>query len=41
MQRRGKELVGRRQLELEGWVLEDLVMPPGLRERRMQALQDD
>lgn len=28
-------------LELEGWDLEDLVMPPGLRERRMQALEDD
>ena len=28
-------------LELEGWDLEDLVIPPGLRRRRMQALQDD
>ena len=28
-------------LDLEGWDLEDLVMPPGLREWRLQALHDD
>ncbi|MCP5231284.1 MAG: hypothetical protein R3E45_03190 [Rhodocyclaceae bacterium] len=28
-------------LELEGWDLEELEMPPGLRELRMQELLDD
>lgn len=28
-------------LELEGWDLEDLVMPPGLRDERLQALLDE